>query len=270
MINFIFGILSMIVVAFLFGKIRGFIFKKVKPTLYDELSRKLKRPAREIPELKKLFDEENKPLNCSIGNVYHKNGGEVFQWKKFKKSFDLGSGGEWAKSIKEIIDLRKFVIYMTIIASIFAYGYFKGKSNTPIKVDLDYAKEFRMKLNGHYLVKPKNTQNLKIVDKEGNLVKDIKAKDFPLLAKKLKPIGFILEPIGIAGLGAGGVDRGFEGGAGVSFIKYWKWRLDAFLTTKGIYLGTSYQITDNSGLGIGAGKGFKGDNRIILYYKWRF
>ena len=182
----------------------------------------------------------------------------------------MGDGVEWIKSIKEIIDLRKLTIYIIIISSFFAYGYFKGRGNTPIKIDLDYTKEFRMKLDSHFLVKPKNSDDLRIVDKRGNVVKNIRAKDFPLLAKKLKPIGFILEPVGIVGSGAGENKSGVEYGAGVSFIKYWKWRLDTFLTNRGIYVGTSYQITDNSGLGLGVGKGYVGDNRVILYYKWKF
>ena len=102
-------------------------------------------------------------------------------------------------------------------------------------------------------------------------IKNIKAKDFPLLAKQLRPIGFILEPVGVAGYGVGeNTGGGFEGGAGISFLKYWSWKLDAFLTNRGVYLGTAYQITDNSGIGLGAGKGFEGDNRVILYYKFKF
>ncbi len=263
MIQFILGILLMIVVAFLFGKIRGFIFKRVKTTVSQS------------DKLKKSYKKAQlKSLNSSIGKAYKldKDGNKIksFEWRKFKDNFTLGDGRKWGKTLSWWFNSRNWLIIGIIISSIYAYGYFKGRGDTPIKVNLDYTKEFKMRLDGHYLIKPKNSQNLRIEDLKGNIVKNLKAKDFPLLAKKLKPIGFVFQPIGIAGLGAGGVDRGFEGGAGVSFIKYWKWKLDTFLTNRGIYVGTSYQITDNSGLGLGAGKGFKGDNRIILYYKWRF
>ena len=60
--------------------------------------------------------------NSSIGNIYKKDGSEPFQWKKFLKIFNLGNGVEWIKSIKEIIDLRKLVIYGVIIGIVFGYG----------------------------------------------------------------------------------------------------------------------------------------------------
>ena len=264
MLQFILGVGSILVVAFLFTKIRGVIFNRAKNNVKSfgfSLDKK---------KLEKVVESySTKTFNASIGKSY-KKGKEPFSWTKFKKIFDLGDGVEWIKSIKEIIDLRKLTIYTIVIASFFAYGYFKGQGNTPIKIDLDYAKEFRMKLDSHFLVKPKNSENLRIEDKNGNIIKNIKAKDFPLLAKKLKPIGFILEPIFVAGIGAGGDKNGVEYGAGISFIKYWQWKLDGFLTNRGIYVGTSYQITDNTGLGLGVGKGYIGDNRIILYGKVKF
>jgi len=238
---------------YIFSKIKGFIFKKA----FSQITG--------VKMNKKDFK-----LNASVGNVYRKDGTEVFQVNKLKKAFILNSPVEWIKDLVSIFNLRKIIIYFVIISSIFAYGYFKGRGNTPVQINLDYNKEFKMKLDGHYLVKPKYSSNLSIVDEKGNLVKDIKAKDFPLLAKKLRPIGFCLEPIAIVGGSIGETTRGFEGGAGVSFIKYWKWKLDTFLTNRGIYVGTSYSITENSGAGLGVGKGFLGDNRIILYYKFKF
>jgi len=246
--QFILGLGTMLVVVLIFTKLRTFIFNKVKKNV--------------------LMYPPIVGLNASIGKSYPK---EKVSRKKFLTGMlSLKDPVGWLKDIVSLFNLRKLTIYCIVLGAVFGYAYFKGQGNTPVKINLDYAKEFKMKLDGHYLVKPKNSQNIRIEDKEGNVIKDIKAKDFPLLSKKLKPIGFILEPIGIAGLGAGGENNGFEGGAGVSFIKYWQYRLDGFLTNRGIYLGTSYQITDNSGLGVGAGKGFKGDNRAILYYKWKF
>lgn len=279
--GFISGLFSMLIVVYLFGKIRGFIFNRT----FNQLKKKyngvtsLKINQKSLKEEALKIAKETLPaqvkvlelseLNASIGNTYKKTDKEKFEIKKFRKIFDLGDKVEWIKSIKEIIDLRKLLVYSLILAAVSGWFYHQGRGDTPVKIDLDYAKEFKMKIDGHYLVKPKNSQNIRIEDKKGNIIKDIKAKDFPLLAKKLKPIGLILEPVGIMGLGAGTVS-GFEAGAGISFIKYWKWRLDAFLTNRGIYAGTSYQITDNSGLGLGVGKGFDASNRIILYYKWRF
>ncbi|KKL84686.1 hypothetical protein LCGC14_1962270 [marine sediment metagenome] len=227
-----------------FGKIRNFIIKnaakKAKGLGIDEI----------------------------VGKRVNKNGEETFQVKKFLKAFKLNSLVLWIKDFLSIFNLRKVIIYIAIISTFFAYGYWKGRLNTPIKINLDYNKEFRMKLDGHYLFKPKFSQDLKIVDKKGNLVKNLKAKDFPMLAKKLKPLGFILEPIFVAGYET----KGSSVGGGVSFVKMWKWKLDLFLTSRlGAYLGTSYAITERSGIGVAVGKGLKkSDNRIMIYYKFRF
>lgn len=237
----------------IYSKIRNFIFKKA---------------FNQITGVK--MENNNVKLNCSVGNIYQKDEKEVFQIKKLKKAIVLNSSVEWIKDLVSIFNLRKLIIYFVIISCIFGYGYFKGRGNTPIQINLDYNKEFKMKLDSHYLVKPKYSSNLRIEDKNGNLVKDIKAKDFPLLANQLRPIGFCLEPIAIVGGSIGEKTKGFEGGAGVSFIKYWKCKLDTFLTNRGIYIGTSYSITENSGAGLGIGKGFIGDNRVILYYKFKF
>ena len=83
-------------------------------------------------------------------------------------------------------------------------------------------------------------------------------------------MGFIFEPIGVIGYGTGIDKKGFEAGAGVSFIKYWKWRLDNFLTNKGIYIGTHYQITDNSGLGLALILIIVFLLLIVLFFGWRF
>jgi hypothetical protein len=207
-------------------------------------------------------------LNKVKNTVKEKITGEKFEVKKLKKIFNLADKVEWIKSIKEIIDARKLVIYSLIIMTIYGYGWYKGKQGKPVKVDIGYGKEALIKLDGHFLHINKEGE-VYVEDGEGNKIKQIAVKDIPALQKKLKPYGFEFKPIGVIGAGAGN-KSGFEGGAGVSFVKYWQWRLEAFVTNRGIYMGTSYKITDNSGLGLGAGKGYKGDSRAILYYRWEF
>lgn len=216
-----------------------------------------------------------KEFNCSVGNVTDKSGNEAFQWKKFKKVFDLKNGVEWAKDFASLFNLRKLVIVGVILSCIFGYGYWKGRAGKPVKFNLDYEKAFRLNIDGkNYLVKPKNSNNMQIEDKKGNVVKVIRAKDLPGLSEKLKPIGFVLDPIFVVGYGVGSTKSNTraEFGAGVDFIKYWKWKLNAFITScPAIYIGTTYQITDNSGVGIGVGKGLsEGDNRVIIFWKWKF
>lgn len=269
--NFILGLITMCFIVFIFGKIRGFIFNRT----FNQLKKKyngvaqlnIKTSAKEAK-----FAANNIALNASIGRSY-KKGKEPFSWEKFRKIFDLGDGVEWIKSIKEIIDLRKLTIYGIVIGAIFAYAYFQGRGDTPIQTNLDYHEEHKMILNGTYIHKPKYSNDIYLKDTKTNkIIKHMKAKDFPLLAKKLKPVGFILEPVGIVGIGAGTVSgSGMEVGAGISWLKCWKWKIDSFLTTRGIYpLGASYQITNNTGIGLGIGKGWTGDNRVILYGRIKF
>ena len=235
MIKFILGLAVMFLVGYLFNKIKPFITKNVISTLKG--SKK-----------------------------------EKFEFKKLLKIFDLTNLVEWIKSLKEIgiLDVRKWMIVLFIAGIVYGYGWYKGKLNAPVQIPFDYTTEYKMKIDGHFLYKSANSNDLQIVDKNGNVIKDIKLKDFPAFAKKLRPIAFELKPIGIFGGGVGGDKNGFEAGAGISFIRYWKWRLETFLTNRGGYLGTSRKITNNSAIGIATGKGYKGENRAILYYRWEF
>ena len=260
MINFIVGLGTMLLVTFLFGKIRGFIKNRV----FNQLKKNYNGVAK--------LDTEG--INASVGNVYKKNGGEAFTWKKFFTGFGgLLNPVGWAKDVVGLFNIRKLVLYGIVIGAVFGYAYFQGRLNAPVKINLSYDKEWVMNINGEELYKPKYSNDVYIRDsKTKQILKQIKAKDMGELRKKLKPVGFILEPIFIAGGSVGGTENKAEIGAGVSFIKYWRWRLDAFLTSYPAgYIGTSYAITEHSGAGLGVGKGLSdGSNRVILYYRWKF
>jgi len=131
-------------------------------------------------------------------------------------------------------------------------------------------KEAKIALNEHFL-KIEKDGTAKIVDKDGKVLKTITVKDVDGLRQALRPYGFRLEPIVVAGGSIGESGAGIEAGAGISWFRWYKTKLDSFITNRGLYpLGVSYSITDNSGVGLGAGLGYRGDRRIILYYKWRF
>jgi len=222
-----------------------------------------------------VFSYINKRIMLSAINSTKNNKvvKEKFNSTKFKKGLlSLNDKVLWIKDLVSIFNIRKLIIYIFILSIVFGYGWYKGRLNTPVSVDINYSKEMRIDLNkNQYLYKPKNSNRLELRDSNtGKLIKVIKTKDIPELKEKLKPIGFDLEPIFVAGYGIGEKENKPEIGGGISFLRYFKMKLDTFLTNRGIYLGTSYKITDNSGIGVGVGKGYKGDNRVLFYYKWKF
>ncbi len=236
--------------------IAGVIFMWLRPKIFKKAKQSIK---------------ENIKFNASIGNVYKKNGEEVFQWKKFRQGFGgLLNSVAWSKDFVSLFNIRKLIIYTIILTTVFAYGWYKRGKQQPIYIDIAYGKEVKMELmEGNYLYIHKDG-TVYLHDKNGNILKQITVSDIPELKRKLAPIGFQLKPIGILAGGLNGGKVKGEVGGGISFLRYWKWRLETFLTNMGIYLGTSYKITNNSGIGLGIGKGWKGDNRVILYYKWKF
>lgn len=195
---------------------------------------------------------------------------EKFSGTKFAQGMlNIASPVGWAKDIFSLFNARKLIIYSIIIGIVFGYGWYRGKLGKEVHFDLR-GKEAIIELNEHKLkIEKDGTAN--VIDKDGKVLKKIRVKDIDGLRQALRPYGFKLEPIVVAGGSLGESGAGIEAGAGLSWFKYYRWNLDSFLTSRGIYpIGTSYSITDNSGIGLGAGLGFKGDKRVILYYKWKF
>jgi len=258
MINFLFGILSFVIIIVIFFAVRTFIIKKSLKTFDKTLT------------------------NCSIGKVYGKDGREIFSWAKFRNGiFNLLNSVEWAKSLKEILDLRKLIIYLLIASSIFAFAWYRGRLGAPVQVDLGHGKEAYIRLNNHFLHIDKDGY-LFIEDKLGNKLKQIAVKDIPALKKKLSPIGLELKPVGVIGGGTDIIGHGaLEAGIGVSFFRFYKARLEAFVTSyPAVYVGTSYKLDgiglENSRIGIGIGKGMRDwkldqtETRAIIYFAVEF
>jgi len=209
--------------------------------------------------------------NPDVKNMIDK---EKFQWNKFKKVFHLFNVVEWVKSLKEIgiLDLRKLVVYGAIIGAFYGYGYYKALQNRPVTIGLKYGKEVKIKISKNTVLDIKPSGKVVIVDNKGTILKTIKVKDIEGLKRELKPMGFILQPVFVAGEGLSVQGVRSEFGVGISWLKYFKGRLQSFATNKAIYpIAIAYQITPRSGLGLGYGKGYEiGDNRILIYYQWRF
>jgi hypothetical protein len=246
--NLVILILTFILGGILFAKIRSKILQRFKNTIKEISGSNVTAKVKEVRE--------------------------SFNWRKFSKTFALFDPIEWIKSLKEIgiLDVRKWIMIGIIVGIVFSYGWYQGKQGKDVKfMNFKYEEEFHVKLYEYFLHKPKNSHNLLVADEHGNTLKTIAVKDIPELKKALRPIGFQLQPILVTGYGVSDFGNGgVEVGAGASFLKYWKGRLEAFLTQRGIYLGTSYMITDNSGLGLGAGKGYHGDNRAMIYFRTKF
>lgn len=199
---------------------------------------------------------------------------EKFNGKKFKAGmFRIFDSVCWIKDIVSLFNVRKLVIYLLIVTVIYGVGVYRGRLGKPIQVDLSYEKEFTLQLDGTSLHKPKNSNRLEVLDEKGNKIKDITVEDVKELKRKLSPFGLQLKPIFVAGGGIG--TKGIEGeiGIGISWLRYFQWRIDNFLTQKGIYFGTSYKFKslNNSAVGMALGKDYKkADNRILFYWRWKF
>lgn len=249
MINNILTLIGMFIAGAIFMWLRPLIFKRAKKTVITNLG-----------------------LNATIGNVYKKNGEEAFQAKKFFAGFGgLFNPVGWAKDIIGLLNIRKIALYIFIATIIAGFFYWKGQQNVPITMDIGYGKEAHIDLNGEYLH----------IDKEGNvylkdtktnkIIKQISVKDVPGLKRKLAPFGFQFTPIALIGMGLGDDGIEGEGGIGLSWLRYYKYRIQSFITNRGLYsLGLGYKLTDNAGLTLGVGKGWEGDERVSLFFHFEF
>ena len=209
---------------------------------------------------------------------------EKFDIKKLLNGLlDVNDPVQWAKDIYNIFNVRKIVFYLIIIAMVTGYGYWKGISNKPINVGSDiiaYDKDFTIRLDideihklGDYpaIKKPKNSSLLKYYNWRADIYgSTIKVEDIEQLKNKVKPYGFCGNLLIVGGVGAGINETGMEGGGGIRFVKLWAIRGDLLATNKGGYLGVSYKpglkYIPNTSLGLGLGKGYKGDDRGLLYF----
>jgi len=251
------------------NKLKGGVIPSIKTNLDDKTKEELKdlydKGLLSFRQYAKKLGREAKEV---LGNLGLK---ERFDIHKFGKMFDLTDGVEWIKSIKEILDLRKLVVYGVIISCIFGYGWYRGVQGQPIKVDIGYGKEAMINLDDKTNLHIDKTGLVYLEDKQGNKIKQISVSDIDGLKRKLAPIGFQLQPIFVAGAGFGNDGLEQEVGFGVSWLRFWKARADVLLTQHGIYpIAVSYKITEHSGSGLALGKGWKGDSRVFWYYKFEF
>lgn len=222
------------------------------------MSEEIKNIGQQIAELKKKKQEL---LNSTK---------EVFETKKFFSGFlGLLDPVGWAKDIVGIFNIRKLVVYGIVFALIAGYFYYRGLQGKPVKVNLGYeeAIEIQVPNSDLRLYKPKNSQDLYWIDKEGNKI-HVKVADIPTLKKALKPYGIVFEPYVTTGLGFGEKGTKSEVGGGFYFLKYYLARLGLQLTSKGAYASLGYKLSglglNNTCVNVGYGRGYSGDERIYF------
>lgn len=192
---------------------------------------------------------------------------EVFQWDKLGSGFNFLNPIWWSKALTD--SFKVLIVFGIIFGLIFAFGYYRGVKGKPVRVDLGYeeAVEIQVPNSDLRLYKPKNSDRLYWIDKDGNKI-DVKVADIPSLKKALKPYGIVFEPYAIGGVGFGEKGTEAELGAGVYFLKYYLARFGLHLTQKGIYVGIGYKLSglglNNTAINLSYGKGYSGDERILF------
>lgn len=262
-------VLSGIVGGTLFVILKNKIFSKAKTAVIKIIPDEDKAKVKELYEkglVPKAVYDEVFPVTPIVS--------ETFDTKKAVNGVvNIKSSVLWMKDIVSIFNLRKLIIVGVILGAIWGYGYWKGQTGQHVNLVISVESEFTIPVPNSVLalVKTKGSTELKWVNLEtGKVVATVKVSDIPELKKILKPYGFRLKPFVTAGGSLGESKAGFEGGAGIDFFKWFKWNANAFVTNLGGYLGVGYNITDNFDLMIGMGKGWKGDNRVGLFGKFKF
>lgn len=219
-------------------------------------------------------------VNSSASNLAHNK--ESFQTEKAVKAFVLTDPVLWWKDIANHFNIRMIILYITIIAGIFIYGYCVGNQHLPIKVELGYGREAMIKISNKEFLHITKSGEVHLQDNyddtKAKVIRVLTVKDLGIIEKQLSPIGFQFKPIAVVGYGLGiKGDGGMEVGAGVSFLRYWQGSVEAFLTQKGVYVGTSYRLDkihlENTSIGIAYGRGYKdfaNDQRVIIYGSVKF
>jgi hypothetical protein len=261
-------ILSGVIGGTIFILIKNKFFTKAKIAIVKIIPDEDKAKVKELYE-KGLVPEKLYKEVCSVLEPT-----EQFDTKKAVTGLtNLKNPVLWMKDIASIFNLRKLIIIGIIISVIAGYSYYKGRINKPVQLIISEEVEFTIPVPNSDLAlyHPKHSTELQWINTvTGKVVGKVKVKDIPELKKLLKPYGFHLKPFVTVGGSLGEKKTGFEAGAGIDFFKYFRWNANAFITNLGAYLGAGYQITDNFDIMLGAGKGWKGDNRVGIFGKFKF
>ena len=181
----------------------------------------------------------------------------------------------WAKDFHALFNIRRLLIVSAILLAF----WFGLRDRIPVwnfGPNSLQGKSFSIVLPG--------TPNTLVLDKAGHVtvtdtktgkkVGTVRIKDIKGLDAAIHPVGFQCKLIGVLGAGMGSGGMGLEAGAGLSVFKFYNFETDIFATNRAIYVGESYRLTHfadgNSSIGLALGRGYKGDTRALVYFRWVF
>lgn len=188
---------------------------------------------------------------------------EKFDLRKAVRGLNIADPVSWAKSLS--VGIRLSIIAGLVALAIFGWGYYKGKKNLPVSVDIS---------DTHITVVDKQGQPHTIDIENGIMMFDgkrVKVKD----VEGLKPYGISLKPKVAAGMtsaGSPGVGMALE------VAHFYKANLDILGLNSFLGVGVSYDLElnapikiKNSALGLAVGRDTEVNaNALLLYYTIAF
>ncbi len=188
---------------------------------------------------------------------------EKFSLQKFLRGLDPFNPVAWAKTV---IYLLRFLIITAIVTGvIFGIGYWKGKRNAPVQVDM---------ADTLIILEDPEGKRHELRIKDGTMTFDdrtVKVGDIP----SLKPYGIELRPKAIAGIVSTGKPTA---GVGLEFAHFYRFNTELLALYQFLGIGISYDLRldgpikiDNSSLGIGIGRDFEeNESAVVIYYGIEF
>ena len=188
---------------------------------------------------------------------------EKFSIHKFLRGLDPLNPVAWAKTV---IYLLRFLIITAVVGGlVFGFGYWRGKRNAPVKVDM---------ADTLIILKGADGERHELKIKDGTMTFDdrvVKVGDIP----SLKPYGIELHPKAIAGIVSTGKPTA---GVGLEFAHFYRFNAELLALYQFLGIGVSYDLRldgpikiDNSSLGIGIGRDFEeNESAVVIYYGIEF
>ena len=188
---------------------------------------------------------------------------EKFNTQKFLSGLNPFNLVAWAKWV--VFTFRALIITALVFGVIFGVGYWKGKRNAPVQVDM---------ADTLIILQGDDGEQHELRIKDGTMTFDnrtVKVGDIP----SLKPYGIELHPKAIAGIVSTGKPTA---GVGLEFAHFYRFNAELLALYQFLGIGVSYDLKlegpikiDNSSLGLGVGRDFEeNESAVVIYYGIEF